>query len=181
MADTDSLESFEARAKRDGMRTFDYYFVQRSVNVYVPPPADVSVVRGCIYFGHRMQTLLMGYPALNKALGLSTRDEIEALSPMSPRVTIFEFSSGNNLARIGCIAFFNFYLVPQDITKTMAPFNNKYSTGITFSRNVLVNDAVTALYNQVWAFKSGTNTVNYVVEPGSIRERRRKKNSPSFS
>ncbi len=70
------------------MREYSYYFGEKTVNVLRDASDPKSVVTGKIYFGVRVQNLLLKNDSFYKNCGFLLQSEVEALSdPTGPTVT----------------------------------------------------------------------------------------------
>lgn len=161
------------------MREYSYYFGEKTVNVLRDPK---SVVTGKIYFGVRVQNLLLKNDSFYKNCGFLLQSEVEALSdPTGPTVTSLIISNTNDAQRIAVIEELTFTLIPVDPAKKLNPYNDRYNTGIPFAASLSRNIMIERLQVARFTFTSGEDSFTYKIEANSIKEKRQKKSAPIFN
>ena len=136
-----------------------------------------TTIASTIYMGHRMQTLLYGAANLRKALGLYLREEVISSTPEGLDLpAMIDLYSGSDISRIEILLTFNLTLIPLDPSSVIPPFNNKYNTSISYSSTLPSQSVATSLYKESWILSG----IGYKVAPGSIKDKRRKSNSPTY-
>lgn len=164
------------------MREYSIYYAPRTVTVLDNSTDPISSVKGTIYFGIRVQDLLLKNGGFYKECGFLILSEVTALLPPDqPIVTSLIMSNTTDAQRIAVVEELSFSLVPVDPGKTLNPYNNLYNTGIPFATSVSRSTIVERLQAARFNFVSNGETFSYRVESNTIKEKRQKKSAPIFN
>lgn len=160
-------------------KKFNIYATNFSVVTTVPDTPSASngesnsLLKGKLFIGVRLETLLLDQAGLYKLLGLTTKGEI----PTDLKgVTIIQVSSFSEGASIGAFKSVSISLAPVDPAVVDPSFGPLYNTYICFSAALDIRDAADILYQR--QFKGPTSEALYAIVPGSIKERRSRKFRP---
>lgn len=164
------------------MREYSIFYASKVVTAIDSSTDPPSAVKGLIYFGMRVQNLLLKNGEFYKQCGFLLLSEVTALLPPDqPIVTSLVMSNTTDAQRIAVVEELIFSLVPVDPDKTLNPYNNLYNTGLPFAtsipRSVIVDRLQTARFN----FVSNGETFTYRVESNTIKEKRQKKSAPIYN
>lgn len=143
-----------------------------------PPTPGGSLVSGTMYFGLRFQSNLISMEELYKKLGLQTLEELNKLTTGQTRPpSCIELSSQSDGIKLGLLKTFEISLIPKDKEKTLPPYNEKYTTHVPASGGLTDQKVATVLYTTEFKFPSTPEPISYIVEPGSVRVIRGRKNT----
>ena len=113
-----------------------------------------------------------------KKLGLQTSEEVTKLTSTQTRPpTCMELSSQSDGIKLGLLKTFEIVLIPKDKTKTLPPYNDRYTTHVPASGTLSDQKAASVLYSAEFKFPNKPQPVSYKVEPGSVRVIRGRKNT----
>lgn len=125
----------------------------------------------------------MGSNQFYKVLGFTTREEIIAKYREGPdgQPSLPKIYHQSDLARMGVVMEIAFAVIPADEATILAPFGSKYNTSVLFSTKMTFPKVAAAIYRFKFTFNVLGTVAEYIVEPGSIKEKRAKNTSPNFS
>ena len=147
-----------------------------------PPTPGGSLVSGVMYFGLRFQSNLISMENIYKKLGLQTLEELNRLTTGQTRPpTCIELSSQSDGIKLGLLKTFKISLIPKDKEKTLPPYNDKYTTRVPASGGLSDRKIATVLYSTEFKFPNTPEPISYIVEPGSVRVVRGRKNTGKIS
>lgn len=164
------------------MREYSIYYAPKTVSALDDFSDPLSSVKGIIFFGIRVQDLLLKNGDFYKQCGFLVLSEVTTLLPPDqPIVTSLIMSNAKDAQRIAVVEELSFSLVPVDPDKTLNPYNNLYNTGIPFATSVPRSTIVERLQVVRFNFVSNGETFSYRVESNTIREKRQKKSAPIYN
>jgi hypothetical protein len=144
----------------------------------VPDPAPITVT---IYFGVRLQDMLLKNPEFYKLLGFKTVEDIDAETQGSPlKITKLKLSSQSDACRLGLLRELKFSIVPVDPTKQLNPYNSKYNTSVFVKLKLDTQEVVKKMYAIVFTLGTGGDATQYKILGGSIQEKKAKKTTPTY-
>lgn len=143
-----------------------------------PPTPGGSLVSGTMYFGLRFQSNFVSMDNLYKKLGLQTLEELNKLPTGQTRPpTCIELSNQSDGIKLGLLKTFEITLVPKDETKKLPPYDDKYITHVPASGTFTNQKVAEALYKAEFKFPSTPDPISYIVQPGSVKLVRGRKNT----
>ena len=143
-----------------------------------PSTPGGSLVSGTMYFGLRFQSNFVSMDNLYKKLGLETLEELNKLPTGQTRPpTCIKLSNQSDGIKLGLLKTFKIVLGPKDKTKTLPPYNNRYNTHVPASGGLSDRKAASVLYSAEFKFPNTPEPISYIVEPGSVRVIRGRKNT----
>lgn len=164
------------------MREYSTYYAPKTVTALNMSVDPFELAKGTIYFGIRVQNLLLKNNSFYKQCGFLLLSELTSLTaPDQPVVTSLVMSNTTDAQRIAVVEELSFSLVPVDPEKTLNPYNALYNTGIPYSTSVYRLVMVERLQSARFTFVSNDNTFIYRVESNTIKEKRQKKSAPIFN
>lgn len=95
--------------------------------------------------------------------------------------SLLQISNYNDAARLGIVRDLALTLIPKDPSRTIDPFNNRYNTNIQYNVSVGIKVVTHYIYASEFVLGEGDQKATYVVEPASLKERRRKKTAPRYT
>ena len=135
-----------------------------------------EVKRGHIYIGSRFATTLLDIPLICGVLGIVPEDKV--LKPYNgdtEEVTAITLSTQSSAIRLGVFSIYSIVLIPQDPTKTIPPYGNRYTTRIPCNASLDARTASEKLSDASFPIEDSGESATYIVEPGSVKPVRLKK------
>ena len=164
------------------MREYSIYYAPKTVTVLNDSTDPISAVKGLLYFGIRVQDLLLKNNDFYKQCGFLLLPEVTSLLPPDqPIVSSLIMSNTTDAQRIAVVEELTFSLVPVTPDKTLNPYNSLYNTGIPFATSVSRATIVERLQAARFDFRSNGKTYSYRVESNTIKEKRQKKSAPIYN
>ena len=119
------------------MREYSIYYAPKMVTALDESTDPTSAVKGIIYFGIRVQDLLLKNNDFYQQCGFLLLSEITSLLPDDqPIVSSLIISNTTDAQRIAVVQEFTFSIVPVNPDKTLNPYNSLYNTGLPFATTV---------------------------------------------
>lgn len=164
------------------MREYSVFYASKKVTALNDSTDPMSPVKGIIFFGIRVQNLLLKNGDFYKKCGFYLLPEITSMvGPDQPLITSLIINNTTYAQRIAVVNKLTFSLVPVDPNKTLNPYNNLYNTGIPFSTSVSSSIIVERLQAARFDFVSNGETFTYRVGANTIKEKRQKRGAPIYN
>lgn len=163
------------------MREYKDYWVDLTVNGLTPDLAASETVASILLFGIRLQSVFLDQGDFSNTLGFRDREDILGrFVDQDVKPTFLKLNSQSDAARLGLIRELTFTIIPRDPTRIINPYNGKYNTGVPYNADVNIRTVVAGIYATQFLLGEGTNTATYIVLPGSVKEKKLKRTTPTF-
>ena len=146
------------------MRVYSYYYAPKRVAALDETGETVSLVKGTIYFGIRIQDLLLKNNDFYKECGFLLLEEVTALAPPDQgSISTLIISNTADAQRLAVVEKLTFSLIPVDPNRQLNPYNDRYNTGITYATIVPRITMIEKLQEARFTFISRNREVVYRV------------------
>lgn len=163
------------------MKTYTTYWVDYSVRGLQGSIRSEEIVACIIFFGVRLQDVFLSQERFAAKLGFVDRQAILDKLVEKEKPTFLKLNTQSNAARMGLIRELSIQIVPKYKESEIFPYLDRYKTTLPYNAGLNIRDVVDTIYKAEFTLGEGENTAIYVVDPGSLKEKKAKRTTPTYS